>query len=321
LVPNEVWSTLQHILSYLSHGTNNTAELRAAELMFRHISTALVNDLTLPRLPLYAFTDSKYAIGVVDGGSTPRTNVKQVRSTVLALKRLRQLIPVVLDWVPAHAGIELNEIADQLAERGRKGETSEALLQAKPPQELKITPYQDRDPELSVMADAELADLMSPEEGSDAEEAWTDPRSLTRPSPPVQSHSAQDIKERKQRSSSPPPPQIRKSTRKRNIVHTYRMRGDDTVDYSSVRPRTQKKRKLNEGKAKRAIDQEERRPPPPPKKPKRKQAEQANAGQFKRARRGLGRLGYYIPIGTPMIPATDDPNQLETSQSSSDEGQ
>jgi hypothetical protein len=50
-----------------------------------------------------------------------------------------------------------------IAKRGREGETSEALLQAKPPQELKTILYQDRDPELSVMADAELADLMSPE--------------------------------------------------------------------------------------------------------------------------------------------------------------
>ena len=40
--------------------------------------------------------------------------VKSVAGKLESIALIRQLILAVLDWVPAHAGIKLNEIADQL---------------------------------------------------------------------------------------------------------------------------------------------------------------------------------------------------------------
>ena len=50
-----------------------------------------------------------------------------------AVSRLRTLTEVFLRWVPAHADVEGNEVADTLAKRGAKGTTSRAPPDPPPP--------------------------------------------------------------------------------------------------------------------------------------------------------------------------------------------
>ena len=64
------------------------------------------------------FSDSQYSIGILTQGWKSRTHPK------LACK-LRHLynnfpIPISIEWVPAHVGIDSNERADELADRGAK---------------------------------------------------------------------------------------------------------------------------------------------------------------------------------------------------------
>lgn len=88
---------------YLGHATNNVAELtavlRGAECIPRDATTAAV------------MTDSKYAIGVLTKGWKAKVNQELISRTrqVLAGRSLRLL------YVPGHAGVPMNERADELA--------------------------------------------------------------------------------------------------------------------------------------------------------------------------------------------------------------
>jgi len=94
----------KELSEFLGDGTNNIAELtailRAAESM---------ED---PSVPLRIYTDSNYSIGVLTKGWKVKANKALVQSIKDALARLDD---VKLFHVRGHAGIELNEAADQLA--------------------------------------------------------------------------------------------------------------------------------------------------------------------------------------------------------------
>ncbi len=94
----------RELSEYLGQGTNNIAELtailRAAES---------VED---PSRPVRIYTDSNYAIGVLARGWKAKANVELVARTRDALARLED---VELFHVPGHAGVLLNERADDLA--------------------------------------------------------------------------------------------------------------------------------------------------------------------------------------------------------------
>jgi ribonuclease HI len=89
---------------YLGVGTNNIAELSALEL------AALAIDAR--ERPVRMHTDSQYAIGVLTKGWKAKANVELIA-------RLRALLAHFADlelrYVPGHAGVPLNERADQLA--------------------------------------------------------------------------------------------------------------------------------------------------------------------------------------------------------------
>jgi ribonuclease HI len=98
------------IAENIGHGTNNRAELVAIWRALRQQpSTAK---------PLLIFSDSEYAIGSCTKDWTPQKNADLIRDIRqdLALRTA----DIVFNHVPGHKNIEGNEIADKLANIGRK---------------------------------------------------------------------------------------------------------------------------------------------------------------------------------------------------------
>jgi len=90
------------VSEYLGQATNNVAELTAVLRAVEAIE---------PTMPLVIYTDSRYAIGVVQQGWKAKAN------TELVAELRRRIVGrrVELRYVPGHAGVELNERADALA--------------------------------------------------------------------------------------------------------------------------------------------------------------------------------------------------------------
>lgn len=89
---------------YLGTGTNNIAELTA---VLRALERA-----GEPEKPLLIHTDSQYSIGVLTKGWKAKANTElilQIRAALAARPGVR------LVYVPGHAGVPLNERADELA--------------------------------------------------------------------------------------------------------------------------------------------------------------------------------------------------------------
>ncbi len=95
----------RELSEYLGVGTNNVAELTA---ILRAVECIVAGD---PRA-VTIFTDSSYAIGVLQKGWKAKANVALVAEVKQALKRLAV---VELRYVPGHSGVPLNERADALA--------------------------------------------------------------------------------------------------------------------------------------------------------------------------------------------------------------
>ncbi len=100
---------------YLGQATNNVAELtavmRGAECIPRDAKTAAV------------MTDSKYAIGVLSKGWKAKVNQELIA-------RARQVLAgraLILVYVPGHAGVALNERADELAREAVRTGRSQPL--------------------------------------------------------------------------------------------------------------------------------------------------------------------------------------------------
>lgn len=107
---------------YLGIGTNNIAELtailRAAELV-PDAANAVVH------------TDSQYSIGVLTKGWKAKANQDLVASVKDALARRKASgTPWRLQYVPGHAGVPLNERADELAREAVR--TRASRLPARP---------------------------------------------------------------------------------------------------------------------------------------------------------------------------------------------
>ena len=86
---------------YLGHGTNNIAEL-----------TAIKRALEMTDGPAVIHTDSQYAIGVLTKGWKAKANTELIAGIRDLLKQRRGIRFV---YVRGHAGIPLNERADELA--------------------------------------------------------------------------------------------------------------------------------------------------------------------------------------------------------------
>ncbi len=89
---------------YLGTGTNNIAELTAILRALEAIDAAEESVLI--------HTDSQYAIGVLQKGWKPKVNQELIAAIKERMKAFRKLRLV---YVPGHAGVPLNERADELA--------------------------------------------------------------------------------------------------------------------------------------------------------------------------------------------------------------
>jgi ribonuclease HI len=94
----------QELSEYLGVGTNNIAELTAIER-----ALDMTEDI---RSPVRIHTDSQYAIGVLTKGWKAKAN-KELIEGILEKLETRSVIAIV--YVPGHAGVPLNERADELA--------------------------------------------------------------------------------------------------------------------------------------------------------------------------------------------------------------
>ena len=95
---------------FLGEATNNIAELTAISDAIEQLEKTLGEDWK--EIPVHIMTDSKYSIGIL----TQNWKVKANRTLVLELRsKLKKYPTIKLHWVAGHAGIEENEMADNLA--------------------------------------------------------------------------------------------------------------------------------------------------------------------------------------------------------------
>ncbi len=95
---------VRELSHYLGSATNNVAELTAIEMALAEIGEVST--------PVRIYTDSQYAIGVLTKDWKAKVNrelVERIRA------QLTKLSDVEFTYVPGHAGVALNERADQLA--------------------------------------------------------------------------------------------------------------------------------------------------------------------------------------------------------------
>jgi ribonuclease HI len=97
-------TTKTEISEHIGQGTNNIAELTAIERVLDAVTDTV--------RPLVIHTDSAYAIGVLSKGWKAKANIPLIERV---RERLTKRPSTTLVHVRGHAGIELNERADELA--------------------------------------------------------------------------------------------------------------------------------------------------------------------------------------------------------------
>lgn len=105
---------------FLGQGTNNIAELTAVLRALQEID---------PQRPAQIHTDSQYTIGVVQKGWKAKANkalVAELREELAGRPQTR------LVYVPGHAGVPLNERADELARLAIQRGSSERTVEGEP---------------------------------------------------------------------------------------------------------------------------------------------------------------------------------------------
>ena len=142
VLPNPTCSEYHYSID-IGHSTNNVAELVGIEKACSYLLSTFSGSLTCPKVHIYI--DNQYAIRMANSTGRARANRRQVKLTKDALASLRLITSVTRHWVPGHASIPGNELADRLAKRGAKGTTSHdpLSLEEKAPS---IPPPRTREP-------------------------------------------------------------------------------------------------------------------------------------------------------------------------------
>ncbi|MDA3862586.1 MAG: ribonuclease HI [Deltaproteobacteria bacterium] len=103
----------KYIYQYLGEATNNIAELKAIEIA--------VDSLKTGKYPVTIHTDSSYSLGVLSKNWKTKKN-KELISTIKV--KLQKYPKLQIKKVTGHAGVEGNEIADELARLAVETKTS-----------------------------------------------------------------------------------------------------------------------------------------------------------------------------------------------------
>lgn len=112
----------KYISQFIHHRvSNNVAELHGILGACKSVAQDLRDLPPEGRDPVFIFVDNQFAINAANGKSKIRANKPLVALVQRALEALRDITPTTLVWVPGHAGIGGNELADALAKRGAKG--------------------------------------------------------------------------------------------------------------------------------------------------------------------------------------------------------
>ena len=102
--------TMESKSRFLGEATNNIAELTAIGDAIEMLEEKLGEDWQ--QTPVHIMTDSQYSLGIL----TKNWKVKANRQLVMEIRRqLKKYPSIKIHWVAGHAGIEENEMADQLA--------------------------------------------------------------------------------------------------------------------------------------------------------------------------------------------------------------
>jgi ribonuclease HI len=106
---------------YLGHATNNIAELVAIQRAVEALPPGT------KRASIY--TDSSYSIGVLSKGWKAKANQELIAKILSVLKQTRAAgCKLEFSYVKGHAGIPLNEKADELARKAITARASQAVM-------------------------------------------------------------------------------------------------------------------------------------------------------------------------------------------------
>ena len=103
----------------LGMGTNNKAELWAIGMAITAVME-LRSAKSTPDGEVHLFVDSKYAIQAAEGTILVSQDLSLTRLVRRLVKNLRRDVAVTFHWVKGHNGIDGNERADLLAEKGMR---------------------------------------------------------------------------------------------------------------------------------------------------------------------------------------------------------
>jgi ribonuclease HI len=116
-------------------GTNNEGELVGIIMALEHI---IHNNIRSSKT--YILTDSSYAIGVIMLGWVTKSNGELVKLAKRLIASLgKENNQVVIQWVPGHADVEGNELADNMANQGVKKSIANNFIDIKYIKKSKIT--------------------------------------------------------------------------------------------------------------------------------------------------------------------------------------
>ena len=101
----------------LGRGTNNLGELWAIGMAMQ-IALRRVSAHPGSYKRFLIFTDSQFSVGILTKGWKSKAHPNLASKLRLLFRDFP--IPISIEWVPAHVGIDSNERADELADRGAK---------------------------------------------------------------------------------------------------------------------------------------------------------------------------------------------------------